>query len=285
MISSILVPTDLSARSDLAVRRAFRLAAQHGASIQLCHVIDDAAPLDLHDEIRKAAEKSLTQFTGSLDASVPCTIDVVEGDPTADIVARIENDKPDLVVMGTHRPRAFLDALRETTVQRIIRLTSRPVLLVTDRDDHDYDRIVAATDFSPGATAAIIKADAVSPNSVISPVHAFHVPYSGMLARDAQGGDAVARSFQAEAKQADTAWRSATTLPGACEETSFVRGNPYIALVDFTRASGATLIAAGAHGRVGQRRALLGSLASDPYPPAPLRHPDCAARVTGHSIA
>lgn len=155
MITSILAPTDLSARSDLALRRAFKLAAQHGASITICHMIDDAAPYDLHDEMRKSAEKTLSSFAQTLKGDVPTNIKVDHGDPTADILSHISDLAPDLVVMGTHRTRPFLDALRETTVQRIARLTTCPVLMVADTDTHDYKRIVAAIDFSPAATAAL----------------------------------------------------------------------------------------------------------------------------------
>lgn len=260
MLASILVPTDLSARSDMALRRAFRLAAQHGASITLCHVVDDAVLPDMRDDIRKSAEKSLTQFAHSADPTIPCSLDVSEGDPTTGIVARIEQGKPNLVVMGTHRKRAVLDRMCETTVQRIIRLSLCPVLMVAHDVDDDYQRVVAATDFSPGATAAINLAHHLAPLAEITPVHVFHVPYSNAQARDPEGGDALMRRFKTEATHEDAAWRDKIDLPATCGKTRLVQGSPAPVLHDSVKAVGATLIVAGAHGRAGQSRARLGSL-------------------------
>lgn len=269
-MKTILAPTDLSARSDIALRRAVKLAAEHGAHLNVTHVIDDAAPADLRDEIRKSAEKTLEARIAALSGDVPYTLWLSEGDPIADILTHISDTSPDLVVMGLHRPRSFLDVLHETTVQRVTRLSPATVLMVASDRLLPYQSVLAATDFSPASTAAIHAAHKLSPGAPITPIHAFEVPHTGMLPRAGQGGDVLRKSFHADAVAANRAWRTGMELPETCTDTTFIEGSPLHALLTEGPVSEATLIALGAHGRVGQQRALLGSTATDL-----MRRPPC----------
>lgn len=270
MTGTYIVATDLSARSDLAIRRATWLAERHGAKLILCHIVDDAAPPEIAVQAREAALTSLARFTGSLSDKVDFEIRVEAGDPTADILALVAEAKPDLLILGTHRARPFLDTLRETTAQRIVRLSNCPVLMVADRTDHAYDHVLAATDFSPASAAAITLAQQLAPSARITPVHAFHVPYTGLMTYGGQGIDDVTASFQLEATEDNARWRDAIPLPDSCEPTVIAPGSVTDVLAELLASTGASLITAGAHGRVGQGRALLGSVATDL-----LRQPPC----------
>ena len=263
MTETYVVATDLSPRSDLAIRRAVWLAERHDARVIVSHVVDDAAPLEIVETARDAARTALDRFTASLSDKVSFDIRVEVGDPTADILALVAKQSPALLILGAHRARPFLDALRETTAQRIVRLSGCPVLMVADRVDHAYDHVLAATDFSPASTAAISLAHHLAPSAPITPVHAFHVPYSGLMTYSGQGIDDVTASFRLEATEDDTRWRDATTLPDACGPTVIAPGSVTQVLSEQLAATGASLITAGAHGRVGQGRALLGSVATD----------------------
>lgn len=263
MTETYLVATDMSARSDRAVRRAFRLARQNGAGVIVAHIVDDAPPPDVAARHLEASREALDRFVGRLDLHDRAEIIVKFGDPTADIIELVRTRRPGLLIMGTHRPRPFLDALRETTAQRIVRMTNCPVLMVRDREDHDYEQVIAATDFSPAATAAIEQAAQLSPGARILPVHAFHVPYGGLMTASQGGTDEIAASFRLEAQEADARWRDTTTLPESCGATSILSGSVMAALEQEIARIGATLVTAGAHGRVGAVRAILGSVATD----------------------
>ena len=270
MPGTLLATTDLSARSDLALRRAMRLARERGARLIVAHVVDDAPPPAIAEAHRDAARATLERFLESLSDGVETELIVAFGDPTADIVALVETRRPDLLVMGTHRTRPFLDALRETTAQRIVRLTECPVLMVRDRDDHDYAHVIAATDFSPGSSAAIRLAADLSPGARITPVHAFHVPYSGLVATTPEGANEVEKSFRIEAVEQEARWRDREVLPEGLGPTTIQPGSVLQVLEAEVRRTGATLVTAGAHGRVGGIRAILGSVATDL-----LRMPPC----------
>jgi len=259
----ILVATDMSARSDRAVRRGVDLALRHKADVSVLSIVDDAGPEALTAQMVTSTKAELGRFVASLPGSDAHEVIVIAGDPTATLVDRVRSLRPDLLVLGRHRERSFLDGMFEATAGRLVRLTSCPVLMVADRADHSYDRVLAATDFSPAAAAAIALADALSPGARIDPVHAFHVPYDGVLSRVGGGTTDIEDSFYAEAAAADATWRARHALPATCGATRILPGSPLEILSTQARETGATLIAAGAHGRVGQGRPLLGSVVTD----------------------
>ncbi|MEM8653765.1 MAG: universal stress protein [Pseudomonadota bacterium] len=262
-LTSILIATDMSARSDRALRRAAHIARDHGASLTVMTVLDDAMPqdliTDLHAKTRAVLEASIKEVCNG----VTVTISAQPGDPAIAILQAC-TDGIDLLVMGTHRTRPFLDIVRETTAQRITRLTTTPVLLVTDRADHPYAKVLSACDFSPASSAAIRMANAVAPNASIAPVHALHVPYSGRLSRTSAAHEAIEASFRHDAESNAKAWLADTALPtDKMSDLEILPGSALMILRSKVETQNIDLITVGAHGRVGAARSLLGSLATD----------------------
>jgi nucleotide-binding universal stress UspA family protein len=112
----------------------------------------------------------------------------------------------DLLVVGLHRPRSFLDALRETTMERLVRLSAMPVLLVRNPVDDDYDKVLALVSFSPACAAALRAAAELAPGVRPDAIHAVYVPFGGLTGEGP--GSAMARAVIAEAEAAATAWRA-----------------------------------------------------------------------------
>lgn len=82
-MKQIVAATDLSERSDRAIRRAILLARQFGGEITLVHVIDDDRPAALvQSEQAKATELVEQQGRSVADIDgVTCTSRVILGDP------------------------------------------------------------------------------------------------------------------------------------------------------------------------------------------------------------
>ena len=86
----LLIATDLSPRSELALARALRLVRQHGAELRVCHVVDDALPAHLAEAQKVAAESILKERIQALasDATASISTAVVTGKPFAAILTR-----------------------------------------------------------------------------------------------------------------------------------------------------------------------------------------------------
>lgn len=278
MTKTFLVATDLSPRADRAVQRAFRLAGWSDARLVLTSVIDEDLPDDIAAQMREAAELRLAQFAASVPHSGEVSHDtrVVTGDAAHAIPALAAELQADLLILGRHRPRAFLDLLRETTMERIVRLSPVPVLLVSDPVDHAYSKILAALDFGPASTAALKIAAALTPEAELSGVHAVHVPYHHFVAIDGRvGADAP---FLHDAEQKLAAWRENTQIDERLKQVDIMEGAAHQVLSARIATLKPDLLALGAHGRAGAAPSILGSLANDL-----IREPPCDVLIA-HSL-
>jgi nucleotide-binding universal stress UspA family protein len=267
----ILVATDLSPRADRAVGRAFRLADAHGARLTVLTVMDDAMPDRLAKVMRPETEAHLKSFCDSLsdDSRIAHVTRVAQGDPSQVIPETAAVIGADLVVLGLHRTRGFLDAIRETTLERTLRLTMEPVLLVRDPADHDYATVLAAVDFSPASTAAIGAVHRLAPAATIHGFHAVpvEIPRGGKF-------DPLPTTDHdmRDAEDARARWMDITALPGGMAPPRILSGGLDAVLDAEVARLKPQLIAVGAHARFSLTHRMLGSLARDLVrdPPADL---------------
>jgi len=261
MTLSILVATDLSPRGDRAVARTFRMAEALEARVQVLNVVDSALPDEMATRMEAESEALLNRFAENLPQASKVThgVGTITGDPAAAIVA--EAMSHDLLVLGTHRPRPFMDLFRETTMERIVRTLDRPVLLVRDPADHDYRRVLAALDFAPAASAALRLAATLAPEAELHALHAVHIPYRGFTAPP--GAVGTATPFLKDAQEQLRRWRDIEKLPNRLGDVEIIEGPAHGLLLRRVETLDADLLAVGAHGRAGAAPALLGSLAND----------------------
>ena len=163
-LDTILVATDLSGRSEKAFARGLDLAARGGARIKLVHVVDDDQPLDLvENEVSKTFE-FLSGVAGSKakEAGVDCEVKVLRGLPSEAIKQAADEVNADLLVLGAHRRQFLRDVFTGTTVERVIRTSGRPVLMVKTDESVSYRRVLAAVDLSVHSLQAFDFAAGVS---------------------------------------------------------------------------------------------------------------------------
>ncbi|MDH3262397.1 MAG: universal stress protein [Paracoccaceae bacterium] len=261
-MKKILVATDLSERSDRAVRRALRLAALSGAECHVLFVVDDSLPQDIAQTLLKDAGLRLRRFLDAAPGGGAAAQDTaVLGDPITTVCDKAAELGADLVVLGLHRPRPFLDALRETTMERLVRLLRLPVLLVRDPADHDYQSVLAAVSFSPACAAALRAARWVAPSARISAFHANLIPFAGFTGEGP--GSATARQMAREAEAACEEWAGSEALPADLAEVEIVTGSLGQVFERQLRTTGADLVALGAHTRSVYLASSLGSFAAE----------------------
>jgi nucleotide-binding universal stress UspA family protein len=153
----ILLATDLSARSDRAMDRASMLARRHGAELFVVHVLEptpemlDAqtvrfSPLAARDRLIEIVRRDLSSDLG--DAGGRVTMRIEEGNP-AEVILGIANEQScDVIVTGVARNETLGRFTLGKTVNRLLRASDIPLLIVTDRARKPYQKIVVATDFS-----------------------------------------------------------------------------------------------------------------------------------------
>lgn len=161
---SILAATDLTPASDGAVRTAAAIAERTGAALHLLHDCDFAA---VHHRAGGAApsfEGHLRAAAEALEAqaarTVPPWVRVASRDVTVyathrAILEQAEAVGAELVVMGPHRSRGRLDALRPSTAERVVRAARVPCLVARGRSQLAFRRVVVATDLSRPARGAL----------------------------------------------------------------------------------------------------------------------------------
>ena len=115
----LLCATDLSSRSDRALRRAGVLARTAGAELVLLSVVDDDQPTRLVESERREvtillAEQSRTMH--ELQGLQP-QLRVEVGDAFDAIIRVTDAEEADLCVMGEHRKRLLRDIFVGTTIE------------------------------------------------------------------------------------------------------------------------------------------------------------------------
>ena len=120
----ILVPTDFSPLSTLALEHAIALASLCRASIHLMHVQADARKVD-------AEEPRLAGFVARCHAeAIVVTSQVCAGQPAAAIVKAAADRAVDLIVLGTHGRQGVAHLMLGSVAEHVVRTAPCPVLTV-----------------------------------------------------------------------------------------------------------------------------------------------------------
>ena len=121
----ILVPTDFSPLSTLALDHAVALASLCRASIHLLHVRSDAKHDVDGDEAGLAVLASRCQGEGIVVTSQVCA-----GEPAAAIIQAATDRAVDLIVLGTHGRHGLAHLMLGSVAEAVVRTAPCPVLTV-----------------------------------------------------------------------------------------------------------------------------------------------------------
>jgi nucleotide-binding universal stress UspA family protein len=140
----ILVATDFSPGSRLALERAIHSLRPEGGHICVLHVIDERLIVQMHtclpemDEselrtrLRREAEAHYTQLVAGLERG-QATVEpmIIEGTPFLKIVQLARDLDVDMIVMTVHRGVTHIEqVLFGSTAERVLRLAPCAVLIV-----------------------------------------------------------------------------------------------------------------------------------------------------------
>lgn len=135
----ILHATDFSETADGALVQAERLAKALGAEIVLLHVVDTAVTVDLSgaavarifDAEEAYAEQEIAKRVAPIAAAgVPARGVVRIGTPVDEILKLADEERPDIIVLGTAGRGGVARLLLGSVAERVVRAATAPVMTV-----------------------------------------------------------------------------------------------------------------------------------------------------------
>ena len=265
----ILVATDFSVRSDRAMRRAALLARKLRAQLTLVHVIDNDQPRSSIAAERMAASDLLDEFARTMREADGIETDwlVQVGRIHSGILEAADESSADLIVVGPHRNR-WRDVLVGITAERIIRESTRPLLVAADIPASWYRNTLLALGFDEASVFAAQKAHAmgVFSRTDVIVMHAFDAPAESHLKRAFVSPASIAEYVQGERISADVVLSRMLEdldLPPSSKMLRRVKGSPARTIVEAAQQIDSDLIVVGTNRPNGLRRSLIGSVADD----------------------
>lgn len=140
-LKQILVPTDFSETSGVAVKYARALAQAFNADLHLMHVLENpylaydpmsfTPPINFLEELEAKTRERLLQLVTDWDPTHP-HVDVVttRGSAFLEIINYSKEHNIDLIVLGTHGRGPIAHMLLGSVAEKIVRKAPCPVLTV-----------------------------------------------------------------------------------------------------------------------------------------------------------
>jgi len=271
----ILAATDFSPAARHAADRAARLAHTTGSPLTLVHVLPGGGLHDLRQWLGGASEaeqqlhadaaRQLRQLADQLEARRHVAVRSVNasGAATEEIVREADSLDAALLVLGS-RGLGFLRGLvLGTTSERLLRRTSRPVLVVRQTPHEPYRRVLLALDFSAWSAPSLDVARWVAPHAHFVLLNVFQVPFEGKLrfaGVDADTIELYRGQARAEATRQVHEFAAAAGFKSGHWQPCIVEGEAWMRIVEQEQEQDCDLVVLGKHGRSVTEDLLLGSV-------------------------
>jgi nucleotide-binding universal stress UspA family protein len=269
----ILLATDLSSRCDRAFDRAVQLCHLWNAQLHVLHAVEAMPPsvpvgVDA-DEYIRARPDPRAQATAQLRAmlnreQVQAQVHVDDGAAARVILDTAQREDCDLVIMGEGRDR--LVGPFEGTLDRVVRSSPASVLAVRSRPYGPYRNLLVGTDFTGESQQALCTSMRWFPGAGVAFVHAYSMPYSGLVPRESR--EWAAEHLERLRAHLDDAGVGAEER--ACVRIRVEAGPPSIVLRQQAQDMEADLTVIGAHPRgllfdavVGSSRLIIDTIEGD----------------------
>jgi nucleotide-binding universal stress UspA family protein len=234
-IAHVLVATDLTERSELALERALQLQRETGATVALLHVVEPGLMGDLAARRRSDAEGFLHARLAQLPEEVRTRVSyrVAEGDAFNIVAGEAQAQRASLIVLGEPAKYRYVDLFVGTTAERVVRASQCPVLVAKRPVEGPYRRLLVALDLSEGAVRALQTGLAIAPDAEVHILHAWRPPLAS-LGRPQAVPDAI-RAENAEIRALIERMASAGAAAGSAPQgreikVDMIEDNPYVAL-------------------------------------------------------
>ncbi len=262
---NILVASDLSDRSRLALQRGVEIARNIGVTLPVLYVIDEDFPQRIRAVIESGARAEISEQLADLAPHLGQGETLVRtGGIVAAILEEIESRNIELLIMGGNR-RQKQNVFTGTTIERVMRARRAPVLCVKNLASRPYEKILVALDLTESTGHQILQTGErleLFANKNVILAHAF-TPIPGDLL-DYAGVQDEARRRRYIATQEDALQRLSEIKELPELQTSIVRciageGKPFEVIRQLVESQQPDLVVMGTQGHEGLRW-LLGSV-------------------------
>ena len=257
-LKNILYATDFSPTAESALPYVLGLAKRFGATVHALHVRFPAtypvAGPEGMPQVMEAAEEQAQQESKQLHellAGLPHEVLISEGDIWTTINDTVQQQKIDLIVIGTRGRTGIGRALLGSVAEEIFRRAPCPVLTVGPHVSKDTQRrlemkeILYATDFSPESLAALPYATSLAQENQarLTLLHVIGEPKVGELVHPEHYVDSTLRQLRKLVPSDAELW---------CEPKFMVEQGPAAdKIMEVAIARGADLIVLGVRGAEG----------------------------------
>jgi len=257
-LKNILYATDFSPTAESALPYVLGLAKRFGATVHALHVrfpaTSPVAGPEGMPQVMEAAEEQAQQESKQLHellAGLPHEVLISEGDIWTTINDTVQQQKIDLIVIGTRGRTGIGRALLGSVAEEIFRRAPCPVLTVGPHVSKDTQRrlemkeILYATDFSPESLAALPYATSLAQENQarLTLLHVIGEPKVGELVHPEHYVDSTLRQLRKLMPPDAELW---------CEPKFMVEQGPAAdKIMEVAIARGADLIVLGVRGAEG----------------------------------
>jgi nucleotide-binding universal stress UspA family protein len=275
---TILVGTDYTPCSAVALAQAMRIAAWSNAKVRAVHVIDTTVVLEFESvlsDFQKAARESLLDaarsawrdFSAGVPGAASLPVEIKINNRVAGVLSDAHDARADLLVLGAFGDRRP-DVGFGTLATACVRKSMSDVLLVRDTQKGAFRTIVAGVDFSETSMKALHRAAGVAVKEGAE-LHALHVcdaPWTRLHYRSPETMALVEKQHEyrahlertlAEFVKPVVAANPGLRLRAVCDDS----GTHRLGIADYAAKVGADLTVLGTRGKTNLRDILLGSTA------------------------
>ncbi len=264
---AVLVPTDFTEGSRVAIDRALALPLAPNVRIEIVHVLPRSIPSKVRAKVEAAARESLANSVARARSArggeFEVTSELVRGEAYVEIIRHARNIDADLIVIGRHGRHPVRDLFIGTTATRVARMGDTPVLVVKTAGAKPYRSPLIATDLGDTSRHTLeLGLRIIGRRATVRVVHAFHVPFESFMAPTRAALAEVRTPYREKA----VAQLDALLAPyeDRVRWRKIVRaGDARSIVLDEATRGRVDVIAIGTHGRSGLSRALIGSVAED----------------------
>lgn len=276
--TSVVVGTDFTPCSAVAVGQAIRIAAWSNAPLRVVHVIDISVVVELEsalsayqqairDNLVKDARTAWGEFAAKIGGAAALPIHVSVNNRLVGILNHAREHKADLLVIGAFGDRRP-DVGFGTVATACVRKSMTDVLLVRDTQAGPFKCVVAAVDFSETSARALARAAmfAAQDGAELHVLHVFAAPWHRLHYRAPE----PMAPAHLQKQYRDALERRLTDFVGPVAESHkglrmrpvcYDYGGHRSGLVEYAKSVSADLIALGTRGETNLRDILLGSTA------------------------